>query len=67
MFCAADDLTLKNEFEPEPKTGSDCPRNAGVGEESGAQRTKSGWRTGGYAIFTDFSEKKPLKTLTREL
>ena len=57
MFCAADDLTLKNEFEPEPKTGSDCPRNAGVGKESGAQKTKRGWRTGGTQFLPTFPEK----------
>ena len=28
VMRAADDLTLKNEFEPEPKTGSDCPHDA---------------------------------------
>ena len=57
VFCAADDLTLKNEFEPEPKMGNDCPRDAGVGNEYVAQKTKRGWRTRGYAIFSDLSEK----------
>ena len=28
MTRASDDLTLKNEFEPEPKTGNDCPQDA---------------------------------------
>ena len=28
MIRAADDLTLKNEFEREPKTGNDCPHDA---------------------------------------
>ena len=45
-FCAADYLTLKNEFEPEPKTGNDCPRSAGVRNESVAQKTKRGRRLG---------------------
>ena len=61
MFCAADDLTLKNEFEPEPKTGNDCPRNAGVGKESVAQKTKSGWRTGGVRNFYRLFRKKTVK------
>ena len=30
VLRAADDLTLKNEFEREPKTGNDCPHYAEV-------------------------------------
>ena len=30
VIRAADDLTLKNEFEREPKTGNDCPHYAEV-------------------------------------
>ena len=59
---AADDLELKNEFEPEPKTGNDCPHNA---ETRNVLRPQKVWRvrrTRGYAIFSDLSEKKPLKT-----
>ena len=61
-FCAADNLTLKNEFEPEPKTGNDSPRNAGLRNESVAQKTKREWRTGGDAVLPTFPKKNRYKT-----
>ena len=59
-FCAADDLTLKNEFEPEPKHGQGLSALRGSEKRERSSEDSRGVENKGVCSFTDLSEKKPL-------